>query len=218
MIGRSYLIEKLAKDALGKNDITTLTVSDEEVIGKSITGQETTLTYYYCDFSDQRSLEPQSLLGTILKQLLEMIVIPLALEQQLERCYRPHTRTATAQELFLALLEVLPLFSKVYVLIDGLDEYRKEDLTLILPMLEQLSRLACPTIKMVLFSREDNAIFHSFKAYPRIRISIDMISLDIKSFVEDAVQAKVASGELQVSDTSLQEDIIAALQDGADGM
>lgn len=214
---RSYLVDELSKDAVRKGFIVEVP-SSQDVIKKGIEGYETTIVYYYCDSSDPRSLKLENILGTMIRQLLETIVISEILERQIERYFRPQARVATEEELFTLLLDAAQNYSNIYILIDGLDECNKEDLSKVLPMISQLLQSTRPIFKIALFSREESTIANAVKNYPRVRVSSDKISLDLSTFIKETVESMVNCGQLCISEPLLKTEVINALIRGAQGM
>ena len=178
------------------------------------------IIYHYCEFSDPRSLEPTIILGTLVRQLLEAVAIPEALCRQIEQCFIPRTRQAMPKELYAILKGALPQFSKIDILIDGLDECNMKDMHLVLSMFDNLlqSKVDHSALKVIIFSRHNDAINHCLTAYTSFEVSIDNISRDINFFIEETVKSKISCGDLEVSDVSLEKDIIATLKEGAHGM
>jgi hypothetical protein len=203
---------------IGRKDITIQHFTSQDIIGKDITSQDVGITYYYCDFSDPKSLETRIILGTIIRQLLESITISSDLEQQIDQLYRSDTRTVADDELVALLFAVVKQFSKIYVFIDGLDECRREEQTTILSIVNQLARSTHPTVKTLITSREEATISTSLRGIPRLRVSADKNSADIAFFVEETVKSNIKSGALTVQDLSLESDIVSALRNGAKGM
>ncbi len=216
---RSSTIHTLAKNIL-ESDISLPLASSQDLVNEKITSRDSVIIYHYCDFSDPQSLEPIIILGTLIKQLLDTVAIPEVLIEQIERCFTPHTRQATPEELFEVLQGALPHFSKIYLLVDGLDECQRDDITLVMKLLGRLlqPKQESPSLKVILFSRYDDAISRSLNSYPRLEISLNKISSDINAFIEEAVRSKISCGDLEVSDESLETEIIATLKEGARGM
>ncbi|KAH0551625.1 hypothetical protein GP486_007158 [Trichoglossum hirsutum] len=213
----STLIDTLSIDITGK-DVTIQRFNSRDIIDKDITSHEVAIDYYYCDFSDSKSLETRIILGTIIRQLLENIIIPVDLEQKIGQFYRLGTRTATDDELASILYAVVKLFSIVYICIDGLDECGKDEQATILSVVNQLARSDQTTVKILITSRQEPLISSSLRAFPHLQVSADKNSLDITSFVKDKVKSNIRLGSLTIRDSSLESDIISALIDGADGM
>ena len=203
---------------IGRKDITIQYLTSQDIIDKDITSQDVGIAYYYCDFSDLKSLETRTILGTIIRQLLEGITISSDLEQQMDQFYRSNTRTIAADELVALLFAVARHFSKLYVFIDGLDECRKEEQITILSIVNQLAQSTRPAVKTLIASREEAIISTSLKGFPRLRISADKNSADIAFFIKETVKANINSGALTIQDPSLESNIISALINGAKGM
>lgn len=213
---RSSIIDILAEKIL-RRDITLPSVSCQDLVDEKITHVKSAIIYHYCEFSDPRSLEPTVILGTLIRQLFETVAIPEALYLQAEQCFVPRTRQAMPEELFAVLSSALPQFSQITILIDGLDECNRIDMHLILSMLDKLQQ-DCPTLKVIIFSRHNDAINRCLPLCSSLEVSMDKISLDINSFIEETVRSKISCGDLEVSDASLEREIIAKLKKGAHGM
>lgn len=192
--------------------------SSQDIIKRSVSDHEKIFVYYYCESFDPRSLKLENILETIIRQLLETIVISEVIEKQIEIYFQSSAKITVKEELFTFLLDVTKSFSKIYVLINGLDECDKDDINMILSMLSQLLRSTCPSFKIALFSREENNIVNAFKNHHRVHVFSDKISLDFSIFIKEAVESKMVCGQLCVSEPSLKVEIINALINGAQGM
>jgi hypothetical protein len=199
-------------------DIGRKHFTSQDIIDKDITSQDVGIAYYYCDFSDLKSLETRTILGTIIRELLEGITISSDLEKQMDQFYRSDTKTIADDELVAILFAVARHFSKLYVFIDGLDECRKEEQITILSIVNQLAQSTSPAMKILMVSREEAIISTSLARFPRLRISADKNSADIAFFVEETVKANINSGALTIQDPSLESNITSALINGAKGM
>ena len=211
------MIDSLAEN-IGENDITVPSIASQDIIAQNITSQEMTVTYYYCDFSDMESLEMSNILGSIIRQLLEKIIIPHNVGEQIDSFYKLGSRTPADNELVAILTSALEHFSKVFIFIDGLDECRKEVQSTILTIVRQLSLSQFPLLKILITSREEVVISTSLSGLPRLRISAENISDDIVSFIEETVKSNIETRALVIQDAALEAEIILALQKGAQGM
>jgi hypothetical protein len=189
-------------------DIGRKHFTSQDIIDKDITSQDVGIAYYYCDFSDLKSLETRTILGTIIRELLEGITISSDLEKQMDQFYRSDTKTIADDELVAILFAVARHFSKLYVFIDGLDECRKEEQITILSIVNQLAQSTSPAMKILMVSREEAIISTSLARFPRLRISAD----------KKTVNANINSGALTIQDPSLESNITSALINGAKGM
>src|SRR5213595_1137874 len=84
-----------------------------------LTSRGTVISYYYCDYSDLHTLEALSILGCLIKQMLNNIEIPNDIVEQIDQCYRHGIRKSATEELVAILLSVIQLFSKMYIVIDS---------------------------------------------------------------------------------------------------
>ena len=84
------------------------------------------VVYYYCEYADQRTLQPINIFGTFLKQLYAKHDIPEKIEEQILQAYAHGTRSPSTKELINILGQVLALRSRVVVVLDGLDECEKD--------------------------------------------------------------------------------------------
>lgn len=211
------MIDSLAEN-IGENDITIPSIASQDIIAQNITSQEMTVTYYYCDFSDMESLEMSNILGSIIRQLLEKIIIPHNVGEQIDSFYKLGSRTPADNELVAILTSTLEHFSKVFIFIDGLDECKREVQLTILSIVRQLSLSQLPLLKILITSREEVVISTSLSGLPRLRISAENISDDIVSFIEETVKSNIETRALVIQDAALEAEIILALQKGAQGM
>ena len=176
--------------------------------------------YHYCEFSDSQSLEPIIILGTLVRQLLETIAIPASLEKQIERCFSSRIRQATSEELFQLFEDATEPFSKIYILIDGIDECKNENIVITLSTFDRLLQRKTDKsiIKIIHFSRHNDVISGFLNPHSRLEISAEKTSHDIDIFIKETVRSKIASGELEASNDSLEKEIVTRLKDGAHGM
>jgi len=187
-----------------------------DFLKSSTTKQGSTVIYYYCDYSQVKTLEPPNIIGTLIKKLLYNVDIPTNVEQEIDNAFRQPSRGPEVEDLQSVLDLVVMLFPKVYIVIDGLDECRKEDQALVLSAMKRLAPIT--TTKLFISSREDDLIKKALSGCPQIDFSAANVGRDIESFVEGTVKSKLQSRELAISNPCLEQEIISALVDGASGM
>lgn len=186
----------------------------------SITSLKFAVAYYYCDYSDLPTLDISTILGTIIKQLLETFIdIPEDVEGMISRCYRPSTKIPDHELLIVTLFLVIDLFHNVFIIIDGIDELGKEEQNVTLSVVKRLAQHKSTEVKMFVFSRrEETYITKSLQSFRRIDLSTANTASDISCFIKGAVRSKIESEELTLHNPSLEHDIVRALLDGAQGM
>lgn len=216
---RSSTIHALAEDILGMDITVPITPIHDLVSGKT-TRCESAIIYHYCEFSDSQSLEPTSILRTLIRQLLERIAIPETLEKQMQRCFSSRMRYATPEELFQIFEDAMARFSKIYVLVDGIDECKNEDIIVVLSTFGRLlqRKIGTTIIKIIHFSRHNETISGFLNLHSHLEISTEKISHDINIFIEETVRSKISCGALEASDESLEKEVVTRLKDGAHGM
>lgn len=179
---------------------------------------QTAIAFHYCDYSDISTLTACNIFGTLVKQMLNAVEIPTALEQLIDRYYAHGTRTPDNQEVFNVLVETLKLFSKVHLVIDGLDECQKEECAVVLSSMKKLMTSDTPVVKIFLSSREEAYITSSLNAHQVIHVTKEIISPDIALFITEAVDERLRSREMVVHSQPLIQEIITGLVEGAQGM
>ena len=191
-----------------------------DLVSGKTTKCESAIIYHYCDFSDSQSLEPSIILGTLIRQLLEKIAIPETLEKQIERCFSSHISYATPEDLLQVFVDTMAQFAKIYILVDGIDECKNEDIMLLLSMFDRLLQRTIDTsiIKIIHFSRHNDVISGFLSRHSRLELSSEKTSHDINIFIEETVRSKISCGALEASNESLEQEIMTRLKDGAHGM
>ena len=174
--------------------------------------------YYYCDYADQRTLQTDRILGTILKQLLSTDHFPKAIEPQILRAYKDSQRTPRTDELVDLVCSLMQLHPLAYIVLDGLDECERQPRQDVLNFLKRLSNLGSSCVRTLVSCRDEDHLLRSLHQYPRIQITAEVLERDIKSFVGGSVRSRIDSGQLTIQDPDLRHQIVRELVDKAHGM
>lgn len=174
--------------------------------------------YYYCDYADQRTLQTDRILGTLLKQLLAEDHIPQNIEPQILRAYGDGQRTPGTHEIEDLVCSLMQLHPLAYVVLDGLDECDKQPRRDILNFLKRLSMLGKATVRNFVSCRDEDQLLRSLHSYPRIQLTAAALEADIKLFVEDSVRSRIESRQLKIRDPGLEHQISRELVNKAHGM
>lgn len=154
-------------------------------------------------------------------------------EEQLERALHSSAGTSTDELLQILILRIMGL-EQCYIVIDGIDEFQKQERTSLFKMLFNIVTQT-PNTRLFLSGRQSltlelRAAFPSFQC-----ISMDFFSehsdtkpsdiepsdiepSDIERYVNGIIDEKINNEELHVGNPDLIVDIKNALRDGADGM
>ena len=122
------------------------------------------------------------------------------------------------EDLIKLLRSVLGLYSRTYIVIDGLDECGKDAQEDILFIVKTLASFDRAIVKVVVFSRESAYLSIVLKQYPCSHTSEAALTRDIVSFVKKTVESKLEAGELVIRNPTLKEEIISELVTKAQGM
>ena len=181
-------------------------------------GPSTTVLFYYFDHADQRTLEFEIFLNTILKQFLVLGQISPELVLKFIHTYRNVSAKPGENDLVETICSMIESCGEVCLIVDGLDECEKQVQREILAFLDRLSRLQAPVVKIFVSCREETHLLQALSPYPRIHLSPTTLSSDIKSFVQGTVRSRITSGELQVKGLNLEREITTELISKAQGM
>jgi hypothetical protein len=172
------------------------------------------LAYHYCDFSDLRTLEPEKVLGSLVRQIaLRMDSISTAIHSLYQKCAQKPPKLGM-------LVQVLndtaaQTFKTTYLIIDGLDESleRQRLLSAILQLCKMFERRN--SIKILLSSRPEYDIRKALSSNFSFPIEPRHTELAIETHIRSEV-AKMP--KLHAMPVSTQEKILFSLMERADGM
>lgn len=162
----------------GKTMIAAIAVDH---IWKTFQGNNAGVAYLYCNYKRQETQTTTALLAAILKQLVQERPLygePVATLHKRHADRRTHP---SLDEIHTALNSVVNNYSKVYIIIDALDECTDSDGTRsdLLTILQNLQTKI--DISLMATSRFDARIEHSFQGSPMLEVRA--CDSDVKRFV-----------------------------------
>jgi hypothetical protein len=182
--------------------------------------------FYYCDYTDKRSLEPPNAFGTLARQLLNNVdPLPESLLVEIEQAEHDGEQLATTEIAVEILQSVIKIHASsttpVYILVDGIDEMAEKSQECILRSLKKILTIPDIVVKLFVTSRED--LKPHFATGAEISISAismtdDTIGLDISAFVKSSVRKRILEGTIVVQDPGLEHLVTDSLIQGARGM
>ena len=196
--------------------ILASTIVDELCSSEAVHGHR--VVYYYCDYVDQRTLQTNRIIGTLLRQFFVDDHIPKEIEARIPLGYGEGGQTLEVNELIDLLCLALKLSGPTFIVLDGLDECDKEPRQQIITLLNRLSELDGLIAKPLILCRDEDQLLRSLQWIPQIRITPSALESDIESFVTGSVRTKLQSGELKIRNPSLENEIITELISKAHGM
>ena len=178
--------------------------------------------YHFLDFKDDRSQDPATIFGTLVKQLYLQLPSP-EMHPSIQSLYHLSYNKTTGQaekpsweDLVELLTEISVSFPRVLLIFDALDEAPQE----------MQEKLLCPTLKhtalqkglgiaTLVTSRNEVVIEQAFRGLPNIDLDVDCMSPDIARYTEAEVRRRPSLAAL---DVVTQEQVIRRLVKSAHGM
>ncbi|KAF8467186.1 hypothetical protein BDZ91DRAFT_848457 [Kalaharituber pfeilii] len=178
---------------------------------------KTFIGYFFCTFSDYRSLKFEEIIRSLVKQVLSVFDGPSEFEEYLARFFEQCNNIPSTdlwKELFIRTCRIP---NHIYLIIDGIDECPGSIQAQILELINQiLSILRC--IKVFLSSRKE--IYLARNLRNAISISIDEVKQrpEIEGYIDASLKQRLDDGRLQVQDPAMANEIKEALMVGVEGM
>ena len=171
------------------------------------------VAYIYCDYLKHEEQTPIHLVGSLLKQLAEQ---QKPMSESLRNYYKEHKRSNTNPSPERA-IEVLKAecdsWSRIYIIIDALDECSEKDATRQILVKGLLSLQSSKRINILVTSRPIPSILCNLEVWERLEIRAD--SEDIHRYLlgqMDRFSKRI------LAEKDLQAKIISEIIDAADGM
>lgn len=156
----------------------------------------------------------RTVLGSLARQILESLP-----DSQWTDMLKEESRSLTMDRLTLILAKVVPQMRRVYLILDGFDEFPDIERRILAEQLKELQSWVqlriCISWRLEAKSRarED---FDVFGLHATLRIPL--INPEIGKFVNTEIDALLESGELGIRDDAIVDEIRRRLVEGADGM
>ncbi|KAL9050613.1 MAG: hypothetical protein Q9206_005021 [Seirophora lacunosa] len=176
------------------------------------------IVYYYCDYADQRTLQTETILGTLLKQFFVNSRIPEAVAKRFPPGYGDYAHTLDVNDLIDLVCLTIEQTSCTVVIVDGLDECEKNSRKEILNFFNRLQRIDTSIIKTFVSCRQEDQLLRSLHGVPIVQMTSSALEEDIRLFVAASVNARITNGELRVRDPNLAKEIMDELVNKAHGM
>ncbi|KAL7266629.1 hypothetical protein RUND412_010821 [Rhizina undulata] len=182
------------------------------------------LAYFYCKYGEIVRQDPESILSTVVKQIsllsphdfLPEVVISL---------YRKKRKNGVTRRLWLEestelISHLSKAFQQTVIIVDALDECKKETRYQLLIALKKLRSSTNGLIKVFITSRNDDDIVFQLTDEADVLIQPSDNSNDIERFVVAEVEKYISMGRLLRGRVRLElrETIIKTLTNGTDGM
>ena len=201
----------LGNPGVGKTILSSLVV--DELFANEFEQQGVGVAYFYFDYTKRETHSASFLLRSILRQLCAYKTpLPRA---AVEFHSNYSTRPVFANHLAATLSLVVHEFSRVYVVIDALDEFEEGPDRA--ELLEYLTTLAQNSVKLLVTSRpHPNDIKRRLDGFATLEVEANPD--DIKMFLNKTISNHSGALEIMDDDEGLREEIVNTLMERAQGM
>ncbi|KAL8880400.1 MAG: hypothetical protein Q9198_002181, partial [Flavoplaca austrocitrina] len=181
---RSSIISCFGIPGCGKTILASSIV--DELLASTVSPKPI-IAYYYCDYAHKKTLQAETILGTILKQFLVNGRIPEELEKQFPRNHGEDRRMLDASDLSELLCLAIQQNPLTFIIIDGLDECEKVSRRVVLDLLHRLQKPEKSTVKSLISCRTEDQMLRSFEGVLMVEMTASSLRDDIQLFVADSV-------------------------------
>jgi hypothetical protein len=180
------------------------------------TDEDTTIVYYFFDYSTKASLAVPTFLRSILHQVLTVEKLHPAVQHRLESLFFEielcEVDAAVVESLF---LDLCGARKRVFLLVDGLDEVGPNDGRVIRNFLKKLQGIA--SIKVFITTHPAVDMSAIFSKCRTLKTELQDVEPDITTFVESQIEDR-SHDELSGCSPTVLGAIKQALISGAQGM
>jgi hypothetical protein len=178
--------------------------------------RERKVLFYYCDYADQRSLDPSNVFGALAKQALERLsTIPDTLGLEIEQADYDGDRISDPQKALHILKRSIGLLSgQMHIVFDGIDEVSESSKRILYDNFRSLLDNPILRIKLFITGREEiEELLHIKRkiAFSKVLLSAAVISQDIENYVRASTRNRIEAGALAIQDPSLEVLIVESL-------
>jgi len=194
----SWLIIGIHSRSIVVNHLQTLSEENDSVV----------TTFIYCNYKEQAEQTVSNLVASLLKQIVQG---RRAISDDVKSFFERHQRQTsrpTPDQLTNVLISEIRTLSKVFIVVDALDECREDDATRaqLLQVLRSLPR----QVNLMVTSRNLPSIGRDFEGAKRLHICAK--DDDMKAYIE----GRIAFGPRHLK--NLQETIVSKIVENAKGM
>jgi hypothetical protein len=179
----------------------------------------TVTAYFYFDFNDAEKQDPELMLCSLLRQLLQRsVTIPKDVDALFSSCDNGQ-RQPSVDALLEVTRQAAQEFTQVYVVLDALDECTQR--SELMRMLETVAEWQLDNLHLLVTSRKERDIESSLESYIKeedtVCLQREVVDQDIQRYVQQRLRDDKGLAKWN-KDAVIREEIEAALMRGARGM
>ncbi|KAF2234280.1 hypothetical protein EV356DRAFT_485663, partial [Viridothelium virens] len=195
----------------GKTTMVSVVVDDLQQRFRE--DEEAAIAFLYCDYRERETQTLQNMLSSLWRHFVQKRLLNNAECETLEKNFLKRNQRPQAAELLKLLYAEMQKYSKVYVILDALDECEKDHGTRLLKELRAFQ----PLVRILITSRfpvgEDSALFDTTEQL-RIRAS----TADLTEYVDKRIESEAKLSNSVRKDPSLGQIIADTIAEKAQGM
>jgi hypothetical protein len=175
-------------------------------------GENVGIACIYCSYKEQQEQTTTNLIASLVQQLVQRHAI---VPDDVRNLYKCHIRTQTRpslRECSNLLQSQIHKFSKIFVIIDALDECLESNRESLITEIQKLQS----SIHLLVTSRHIAGIEHFFENAARLEIFAN--GEDVRIYLESRIAREGRLKRYIKSDSTLQDDIISTIIGKASGM
>ena len=189
-------------------------------LSQGLVGQDTDVTFFYCDYADHNTLEASVILGTIIQQLLAVKTsIEEAIAVKIRDTFNHGISKPSLGDLS-NILEciILEYHRRVYIFIDGLDEASLETQEKVLSSLEKLSTKCGTLLRLCISARKIILRSAYFSSCLSLDVSESRVEEDMEHYIRGSVQQRLHNLPVMLTHSYLEQSAVHELTAKAHGL
>lgn len=175
--------------------------------------------YFYFDFNDSQKQNPELMLRSLLRQLLQCLAVTHKDVDALFLSCKNGKKQPSLHELLDVMPKVMRQFAHVYIVLDALDECTQR--SELMSMLESVIRWKLDMVHLLLTSRKERDIEMSLESHIKkddvVSLQRDIVNEDISRYVQNRLHEDKALAKWN-KNAGIRQEIETALMSRAGGM
>ncbi|KAK6526491.1 hypothetical protein TWF694_005075 [Orbilia ellipsospora] len=175
--------------------------------------RQTVLLSYLCDFKEEDSLSPKTILQSFIKQMLLSLgpsSAPEGLLDVLELLVQSNNAT-DFEDIVDVFFNFARLFKQIRIILDGVDECDNHSKGELMRWIDRLPNFSDAIITIYVSSRNDIDIRDGLKRYPEISLATSQPAQDLNTYIYEQVEILKAKGKLKFNNQNLYNMVIEKL-------
>ena len=185
-----------------------------DYLQQSFEREDVAIAYVYCSYKEQEDHTAVNLITSLLQQLVQRRPVISGEIKSIYHDYIKKRKRPTLGEWSKLLQAEVRHFSKVFIVIDALDECSEGNGTR-WSFLTEIQKLQ-PSVNLLVTSRHISAIEHEFEKATSVEIHAR--NEDVRRYVEDRIERERRLARHVKDDPALRETIINSIVEKARGM